>query len=68
MIKITPDIHKVFEELSHQTISFNAGRLAISVKNNGWWMLVKAIDQNGTIVALERSYDRRKEIEVEPYR
>lgn len=69
MITVT-DLESFEDKLSHQTISFDAGKLAISVTNNGdnWDAVVKVMDQNGKVVASKRTYDSPKEIEVNPGR
>lgn len=62
------EIQSFEDSLSHQTVSFDAGKLSITVTNNGqnWDSIVKLIDQNGEVTASERTYTSQKEVEVNP--
>lgn len=56
------------DSLVHEEISFDGGKFGVSITNNGtyWDAMVKAIDQNGQVVASVRTYESTKEMEVNP--
>ena len=56
------------DSLIHEEISFDGGKLGISITNNGnyWDAMVKVIDQNGQVAASVRTYSSTKEMEVNP--
>jgi Ca-activated chloride channel family protein len=60
------DIESFENKMGHQTISFDGGKLAIQTTNNGenWDCMVQIIDANGKVVASTRTYDSKKELEV----
>jgi Ca-activated chloride channel family protein len=60
------DVESFENKMGHQTISFDGGKLGIHTTNNGnnWDCLVKIIDANGKVVAGTRTYDSKKELEV----
>ena len=67
MITVTK-LESFEDKIVHQTISFNGGILGITTTNNGenWDCVVKLIDQNGKVVAVERTYSDQQEVEVNP--
>ncbi|MGB1309405.1 MAG: vWA domain-containing protein, partial [Oceanihabitans sp.] len=67
--KITvPNIESFENKIAHQTFSFDGGILGITTTNNGnnWDCMVKILDQNNKTVAATRTYNKNKEIEVNP--
>lgn len=56
------------DSLVHEEISFDGGKIGISITNNGayWDAMVNVIDQTGQVAASVRTYNAAKEIEVNP--
>jgi Ca-activated chloride channel family protein len=63
-----PDVESFADKIGHRTVSFDGGKLGITTTNNGknWDCIVKLFDQNGKVVASERTYTTQKEVEVNP--
>lgn len=67
--KLTLNAVESFDDkIIHKTISFDGGKIVFKTTNNGedWDCLVKVLDAKGKVVANGRTYDRPKEIEVNP--
>ncbi|MGD9488118.1 MAG: VWA domain-containing protein [Calditrichaceae bacterium] len=62
------NIESFENKMTHQTISFDGGKLGITTTNNGknWDCIVKLIDQKGKVAASVRTYSAPKEVEVNP--
>lgn len=56
------------DKITHQTISFDGGKLGVTTTNNGenWDCIVKLMDQSGKVAASVRTYSAPKEVEVNP--
>ncbi|SHM36433.1 Ca-activated chloride channel family protein [Cyclobacterium lianum] len=56
------------DDLVHQEIGFDGGKINIAITNNGnyWDAMVKAIDQDGAVAGAVRTYDAAKELELNP--
>ena len=67
MINI-PNVESFEDKIVHETVSFDAGKLGIKVTNNGknWDCMVKLLGQDGKTVAVVRTYQASKEVEVDP--
>jgi Ca-activated chloride channel family protein len=62
------NVENVEEEMTVKNISFDGGKFQVGGFNNekGWDCMVKVMDTDGKVVASTRTYERTKEIEVNP--
>jgi Ca-activated chloride channel family protein len=66
-ISIT-NVETFLDKIVHRTVSFDAGKLGVETTNNGeyWDCLVELIGEDGKVVAVTRTYQAPREVEVDP--